>query len=265
MKLKNFIKLKLYIAYYSFKFFFNFFFIKRVSINNIENIIIFGKGKSLNYFKNFFEKKNKINPNTTLIILNNFENNDLIRLKLKKLINDFPILFFVNGIEPILNFKNLVGLKIFRTYIMRFKPKNKKVFKNRLFQTRTNYRLRSISRKTHYLPDILYKKILTINHQHEKKLMSLNAGLCSILLAQYLRPKKIFIFGIDFYEKNSFNNRLVNTRKDMKMLRATSNKFCNCFNHIIKTSTNIKFEIYTYAKVKVNKKLKIFRLLKDFR
>ena len=85
-----------------------------------------GKGYSLNSLPT--KIKNIEKP--SLIILSNFNKRDLEDKRLFNIIKNFPILIMGNVTEPLIKFRVLVKLKIYKFYIQRIKIFSKKKIKD---------------------------------------------------------------------------------------------------------------------------------------
>ena len=225
----------------------------------LNNICIFCKGESLKLFENYIKKKQKID----LIILVNFEKNDLLseKLTLKPLIKNIPIVILGNITEPLLYFENLKGLSLYEVYVQRFKPENFQIKKTSLKGTRTNYRLNAISNNVNYLNNYTLKFYTNLRKSFKNGLRT-NCGISSILLACSYMPKKITIFGLDFYESEYFNFKLLDKMdvKEKKMLFNYKKEFKIFVKYIILKHQKIKFNLYTYANLKED-----FRKLKNLK
>ena len=224
--------------------------IKRVKVQNPKNIVVFGKGKSLSYFKIFF-KANRVDID--LIILCNFKDNDLENLKILPKIKNIPILIIGNITEPLISKNSLKKINIFRFYINRLYSQKKR--SSKIYGKRTNHRFNSVSKKTFYLPKYTEKifKIL------KKKKISyhLNCGLSGITIATSFKPDKIFLFGFDFYETNYFDNSKINSN-EIKLLDKLQLNFINFFYALVKDNLKIKFYCFTKAKIKFDKVVNLY-------
>mgnify|MGYP001065262449 CR=1 FL=1 len=112
-----------------------------------------------------------------------------------------------------------------------------------------------------YLPPEVSQKMNYIRNKIKKK-FAFNTGLASILLALSLKPKKIKIFGLDFYQTNYFNKPLREnmSKKDELILTNSSFKYISVFLEIVKNNKDVNFEIYKILKKKFKlKKIKIFK------
>tara|TARA_Y100000389_G_scaffold147641_1_gene146551 strand:- start:23362 stop:24138 length:777 start_codon:yes stop_codon:yes gene_type:complete len=221
-------------------------FIKYTKPAKIENICIFCKGESLDLFFDYVKnKKNKID----VIILVNFEDNDLLSKKnLKSVIEGIPIIFIGNIVEPLLNLDNLKGLSLYEVYIQRFKPDKFQIKKTSLAGNRTNYRLNSISKNVKYLNLYTLNFFTNLRLKFKDGLRS-NCGLTSIILACSYNPKTINIFGLDFYETEYYNFDLLDKMnlKEKKMLALYKKDFKIFFKHIVSEHSKIQINAYTFA------------------
>ena len=124
-------------------------FIKLEKPLQFKNILIFGKGESLKFYLNNFSIKRK---NIDLVILVNFEKNDLKSYNLKDYINDIPIVILGNITEPLLNLNNIINLKFYEVMVQRIYPDiHNKKSRTGLAMFRQNYKLDSYSLKVKYL------------------------------------------------------------------------------------------------------------------
>jgi hypothetical protein len=226
-------KLKFYFLYQ--------FLIKKVTVKNIDEVHVFCQGESLNCYNDLILKHVISKPN--IAILANFEKNNLIDSNLKKNLKNVPFIFVANITEPIPYFTNLIGIKLFEVFIGRFINK----YHNGEFR-RQNFRLDSISNDVKYMPnDIIhiYETLLKDNGRS-------NIGILSLLIACYYKPKKIKIFGLDFYESEYFDEDLLSdmTFKHKKYVKKNSPFVKKSFLKIIQNYKSINFEIYTKANLK---------------
>lgn len=132
-----------------------FFKIKRIKIKNIKHILILGKGYSLNSLPS---KISKISE-PSLIIMSNFEKNDLDDARLLGSIKKFPVIILGNITEPMLNLKQLKELKILDFYLQRIKlnhiTKHIKNYPNNLseiYGKRKSYKMDAYTLETKFLP-----------------------------------------------------------------------------------------------------------------
>ena len=109
------------------------------------NIAVFGNGESIKFFiKNFYIKR----KNLDLIILTNYEKNDLLSFELKKYIDDTPIILLGNITEPLLYLNNVSNLNIFEVIVQRFYPdKEKRDAQTGLEMLRQNFKMDTYSLK----------------------------------------------------------------------------------------------------------------------
>lgn len=234
-------------------------FINYIKINNTENLVILCKGESnkLVTKKKLRFKKNK-NFST---ILCNFKDNDFKDHKYYKFFKVRPIFILANGTEPVLNLSNLINCKLADVYVQRFGSSKKSGLKRNLYEKRTARKLDKITNNVKYLPFAIKKDVIILKKKLKKK-FALNTGLVSILLAASMKPVKIKIFGLDFYQSNYFNKSLIENmqEKEKKILINSSFKYKSVFIEIVKMNKDIFFEIYTYSDIKSHlKNLKIFK------
>ena len=242
-----------------FIFLFVFFKIKRNKPDNFNHILVLGKGYSLNSLPSQIKKIDK----PSLIILTNFNKNDLDNYQLFSSIRKFPILILGNITEPILNFKVLKKLKIFDFYIQRLKIENigKKKFDSyfspnlsKIYGKRKSFKYDAYTSNTMYLPNDIH---FFLERLRKKKIeFSFNSGLASILLACTFKPKKITLFGFDFYKSNYFNKHLLENMKpkEFNLLTSNSKRFARVFKEIVSFNLGIKFTIFTKHKISLKKK-----------
>jgi hypothetical protein len=232
-------------------------FINYIKINNTENIVILCKGESIKLItkkKLLFKKKN------FSTFLCNFKNNDFKECKGYKIFKRYPIFIFANGSEPVLNLSNLINCKLAGVYVQRFGSSKKTGLIRNINEKRSVRKLDKISNNVKYLP-LSIRKDLNFIQKKLKKKFSFNLGLASILLAASMKPSKIKIFGLDFYQNNYFNKALLDNmdEKEKKILANSSEKFKSTFLEIVKINKNIKIELYTFSDIKSHlKNLKIF-------
>lgn len=150
--------------------------------NNIQDIIILGRGDSLNLFpKNKITKLKKIKN----IICVNFEPKDFRVIK-----NCFKhniIHLFLNISEPVPNFNQIMKIKFGK--IVFSKPKNKRI----------NYKSNILGNKTEYPPE-----------EHKEGIIKLkNTGLGAIkFFIFHTEPKNIYLFGFNFYSASYHDKTL---------------------------------------------------------
>ena len=220
-------------------------FIKLEKPLQFKNILIFGKGESLKYYLNYFSIKRK---NIDLVILVNFEKNDLKSYNLKDYINDIPIVILGNITEPLLNLNNIINLKFYDVMVQRIYPDiHNKKSRTGLAMLRQNYKLDSYSLKVKYLNR--YIENFLKNNVNVKK--NSNCGLIGIILGCSYKPKNIYIFGIDFYESEYFNKKLLENMdtKEKKRLIGMKENFKKMFKIIIQKHNLIQFKIFTKARI----------------
>ncbi len=210
------------------------------------NIAVFGKGESVKFFiKNFYIKR----KNLDLIILTNYEKNDLLSFELKKYIDDTPIILLGNITEPLLYLNNVSNLNIFEVIVQRFYPdKEKRDAQTGLEMLRQNFKMDTYSFKVKYLNNYI-RNFLKRNSKIKK---NSNCGIIGTILACSYKPKNLYVFGIDFYETGYFNMPLLKNMdlNEKKRLLSMKKKFKELFNIIIKDHKSIKFKIFTKSRIK---------------
>ena len=257
----SFIKLKRSLISLSSKVLYIFFsrFISNIKLNNYENIVILCKGEST---KLLSKKKLKFRNNDNFLsILCNFKGNDFAQCKEYKFIKSKPIIIFANASEPVLNLNNLIDSKIAAVYIQRFGTKKNLGSTRNIYEVRSVKKLDRISNDVKYLPPEVSQKMNYIRNKIKKK-FAFNTGLASILLALSLKPKKIKIFGLDFYQTNYFNKPLREnmSKKEELTLTNSSFKYISVFLEIVKNNKDVNFEIYTLSDIR--SQLKNLKILK---
>lgn len=235
-------------------FLFIFFKIKRNKLKNIDHILVLGKGYSLNSLPT---QVNKIKE-PSLIILANFEKNDLDDYRLLNSIKRFPIIILGNITEPILNLERLKELNIIDFYIQRIKYDSKRKylldrpsspFLSEIYGARKSFKFDAYTSKTKFLPNDVH---FFLERLRKKKInFSFNCGLASIILACSLKPKKITMFGFDFYKTNYFNKHLLECMEpdEFNYLRNNSKNFSYVFKEITKFYSKIQFTIFSRFKI----------------
>lgn len=233
-----------------FKYFLIFFFIKRSIPKKKEHILLLCTGLSLLNSKKYIQQCNNID----LIILVNFEKTDLLDSKLKDLIKNIPIITLYNITEKIMDLKCAYGLTFYENYIQRFNPREFYNSKkdSAIFSHRTVYWYNSISNKIKYLPKQLYKYVHYIQKKNPEA--KFNSGLIAMLLACYYSPKKVTIFGLDFYSTDYFNKKNFSNKEiEFQDCLALQKGFIKTFFAIICTFNSVKFKIFSYYKFKLKK------------
>lgn len=180
---------------YALRFFINYEIFKK---NNIEDIVILGRGDSLNMFpKNNILKLKKIKN----IICVNFEPKDF--RVIKHCFKDKIIHLFLNINEPVPKFNQIMKIKFGK--IVFAKPKIKRV----------KFRSNILGNITEYPPEILEDEILK----------SKNTGLGAIKFFIFnAKPKNVYLFGFNFYSasyhdktlEDFFENKTVLQNHQMK-------------------------------------------------
>lgn len=233
----------LYKIYYNFLFYYKNLFIKRKKALSTKTINVLCRGESLKFFSNIK------NNNVDLIILANFENDDILKSKILDNIKNIPITIVSNISEPLLNLSNLKLINLDEVFISRINNENQN-----LFIRRFNFRLNSITRNVQFVNS----KFITIyNNININSNGDWNTGLYSLFIACTKQPNVINLYGMDFFETDYFygsvNYKLSDIEKKERSPKMM-NSFKKTFFAILNTFTNIQFNIYT--KSKINSKFK---------
>lgn len=248
------------IIFFKLIYIFTFFKIKRIKPKNFNNILVLGKGYSLNSLPT--QIKNIDKP--SLIILSNFNKKDLNDKRLLHVIRKFPVIIMGNITEPLLKFKTLQKLNIYKFYIQRIKIYSKKLGRrldtvlnknlSSIYSSRKNYFYDAFTNDVSYLPD--YVHFFMEKLRKKRITFSFNTGLASIVLACSFNPKKIIIFGYDFYETNYYNMHLLENMEinEFKKLTSLSKKFAYTFNQILQSHAKINFYLFTKSKASIKRK-----------
>ena len=229
------------------------FFIKKVDVKFVNEAHVFCQGESLRYHHNLCQNKRILKPD--IAVLANFEKNNLIDSNLKKDLSDVPIILVANITEPVLYFSNVIGIKLYKVFIARFRGK----LLIRGSYLRTNCRLNKITNEVNYMPDELYSLYLKLFENDGKS----NVGLLSLLIACHYKPKEIKIFGLDFYESEYFDESLLSdmTVEHKQFVKNNSFFVKKSFFYIVRYFKNINFKIYTKASIEISEKnLKVINL-----
>ena len=149
-------------------------------------IVILGRGNSLNKFKHFIKKNIHINN----ICLVNFDNYDLLNFDIN-LLNQKTIHMFVNSSEPSISIFKMLDLRIGHSYFMRSKNASK--------LDRKHFFLNKFGNVINYLPKEFYNDAKNYR----------NSGLLTIaFVTKIWKPKKIYLFGFDFYQSKMHNKSI---------------------------------------------------------
>ena len=211
-----------------------------------KNIAVLGKGESVKFFVNNYHVRRK---DIDLIILTNYQKNDLLSFELKKYITDIPIILLGNITEPLLYLSNVSNLTIYEVIVQRFYPgKTKRDALTGLEMLRQNFKMDSYSFKVKYLN----KYIRNFIKRNPQIKTNSNCGIIGTILACSYKPENLYVFGIDFYETGYFNMPLLKKMdlKEKKELLSMKEKFKELFYVIIKNHKNIRFKIFTLSKFK---------------
>ena len=234
----------LYKLYYNSIFYYKNLFIKRKKAIRPKVIDVLCRGESLKFFTNI-TNRNDID----LIILANFENDDILKSKILDNIKNIPITIVSNISEPVPNMSSLKSVYLDEVFISRIENGNKNLFIKRL-----NFRLNSIMRNVQFVNSKFISSYNNININSEG---DWNTGLFSLFIACTKLPNVINLYGMDFFETDYFYgtvkyklSQIEKHERSVMMINSTKKTLFAILN----TFQNIQFNIYT--KSKINSKLK---------
>ncbi len=200
------------------------FFISKKELSLSDDLIILGRGKSLNtYFENY-DKLKKIN---NLLIVNFTKEdigNNINSLKNKNII---PI---INIEEPIIPILNIIKLNISLCFIARTEDQKKDTEKRRNFKG-------LIYGKVNYFTGKIVKDF------YDKKISG-SGLLAAIYFVNILRVKNVYIFGFDFYQRGMHNISMIDnfkTEENIKVHVEDGKKSIRNFENFIENSPETNF------------------------
>ena len=199
---------------------------------NIENFGVVLKGSSLSRIS---EISNKFKH---CFIVNN---NNLEYKKLSKYLLDKEIVHFVNR-------STTAPLK--RRYYKELKIKNIQFNKSELDEQneKVKRKYESFGLTCHMLPKELleYNKFYSGKGNYEKK--HPNTGMLSIIYAVHIiKPKKLWIIGLDFYQSDYLFRRIWNVPLFRQREKTKRLDILSQFIKLVKDNQNIKFNLITNA------------------
>ena len=197
----------------------------------MNSIVILGRGQSL---KRLVELKESIN---TVILVNSFW--DTIQ-------SDFsyykdPLIHnFIKDKKIIIIATQFCNIDQIDLFIEKYNVINcfKTNFKN-IFRVSKNDKIFKL------LPDNLIDEAINIRINF-KNIGSI--GYAIIYSIHILNIKNIYIFGLDFYEKNYYMQQKHDVTNEINKSELIKEEFIKFFNY----NSNIKFNIYSYANIKSN-------------
>tara|TARA_B110000483_G_scaffold120193_1_gene145167 strand:- start:1913 stop:2665 length:753 start_codon:yes stop_codon:yes gene_type:complete len=234
----------LFKIYYNCLYYYKNLFIKRKQAIYPKIIDVLCRGDSLKFFT-----KIKRRNNANLIILANFEKNDICNSKILDIIKNIPITIVSNISEPIPKLSSLKSIYLDEVFISRISDgrDNKS-----LYLKRNNFRLNSISRNVKFINSKFLSIYNNINVNSEG---NWNTGLFSLFIACTKNPNEINLYGMDFFETDYFNGgvkyKLSNIEINERSIEMVKS-FKKTFDAILKFFPNIKFTIYTKSKITSN-------------
>ncbi len=160
----------------------------RNSVNDIDDLIILGRGSSLvDYYKNFNQLSNVKN-----IAIINFTKKDIgNNIKSLENRNVIPV---INIEEPVISLFQIIKLKIKNCYITRMENQKLTSKLNR------NYKGVLYGKLNYFRGDI-------VNTFYEKQVGS--GFLAVVFFSKILKVKNIYLFGFDFYQIGMHNVSLI--------------------------------------------------------
>ena len=238
MELINSFKRLLCYLYYNSLYFYNSLYIKKVFVENFQEVDVLCRGESLLHYDL------KDLTKTDLIILANFEKNDLSKSGILKKINKIPCIIMSNNAEPIPYIHDLKKIILNDVYINKIVGDNK--YGEEIKPKRTNFRLDSISKNVKFLNFSHYDAFKSINTKFQG---SWNTGLFALFLACIKNPKKVNIYGMDFYNSEYYYTSLLDemSENEKQKLKNSSNNFKKTFFGIVDYYKKINFYINTKA------------------
>lgn len=200
------------------------FFITKKEFSLQDDLIVLGRGQSLNnYFKNFEKLKHIKN-----ILIVNFTKRDIdknIGSILGK--NVIPI---INIEEPIIPLLKIIKLNISSCFIVRTEDQKEKTEKRRNFKG-------LLYGKVNYFTGKLVKNF------YDKKISG--SGLLAVVyFVNVMKVKNIYIFGFDFYQQGMHNLSMINNFKTKESIRIhleDGKKSIKDFENFIENSKETKF------------------------
>lgn len=219
-------------------------FIRRKQTIYPKIIDVLCRGESLKFFT-----KIKSRNNVDLIILANFEKNDICDSKILDIIKNIPITIVSNISEPIPKLSNLKSIYLDEVFISRI---NDSIDNKSLHLKRNNFRLNSITRNVKFINSKFLSIYNNINVNSEG---NWNTGLFSLFIACTKNPNEINLYGMDFFETDYFNGgvkyKLSNIEINERSIEMVKS-YKKTFDAILKFFPNIKFTIYTKSKITSN-------------
>jgi hypothetical protein len=195
-----------------------------------KHVVILLKGRSLSAFVKAPSDCDQI------ILVNNFER-ELIRLE--DLIYQTPCIHFINRLPTApMSFSSYKAIGVEKVVFMKpFSILDYNMFRS--FLT-----LKSISMKVEFLPKFIQKRSWGFGKEYSKKFP--NAGILAIIYAlEYLRPQKLSIFGLDFYEADYLYRR--KHQNPLSLQKAIFNRLglVNFTERLLGSYPGVKVELYT--------------------
>ena len=231
-------------TYYSLQFFYKGLFIKRKKSINPKVIDVLCRGESIKLYGKIGNRNN-----VDLVILANFENNDIYKSNIANNIIEKPVTIVANISEPIPKLSNLKLIHLDEVFISRMSR-----IDNIQYLKRNNFRLNSITKNVKFIDEKFYSLYKNINRN---SVSEWNTGLLGLFIACTKNPNSINLFGMDFFESEyyygSVDYELSEIEKDERSIKMIKN-FKKTFFALIDTFPNIQFIIYTKSKISTTSK-----------
>ena len=231
-------------TYYSFQFFYKGLFIKRKKSINPKIIDVLCRGESITHYGKIGNRNS-----VDLVILANFENNDICESNIVNNIIEKPVTIVANISEPIPKLSNLKLINLDEVFISRINH-----IDNILKLKRNNFRLNSIIEKVQFIDVKFFSLYKNINNN---SVGLWNTGLLSLFIACTKKPNLINLFGMDFFESEYYYGKvdyelseIEKNERSIKMIK----DFKKTFFALINTFPNIQFVIYTKSKISTTSK-----------
>ena len=200
---------------------------------NVNEIVVVGRGESANYYFKKFKNSPKI------LGLVNFTDRDLKNIDLKVIENKEIILFFnIEGIT--LSIKNLLKLNIKRVIRTSSEDYSQGLERYNNLNKLQKFYLDSLPKYPRHLNEFIYLG---------------NSGLLSIVyMIDYFKPKRILLFGFNFYQNNTIRDYLPQEdsyNEQLIILKSEGNKLKKNFLSICKYFKNTEFYHYDDTKIEI--------------
>lgn len=199
-------------------------FINKKEFSMQDDLIVLGRGKSLNnYFQNFEKLKHIKN-----VLIVNFTKQDIDEHF--NSILDKNVIPIINIEEPIIPLWKIIKLNISSCFIARTEDQKEKTEKRRNFK------------------GLLYGKVNYFTGKIVKdfydKVITGSGFLAVVYFVNVLKVKNIYIFGFDFYQQGMHNVSMIDnfkTEESMKLHQEDGKKVIKDFENFIKNNKESNF------------------------